>query len=149
MILHSLHGAQQCARHCALCLDVPASSGLLLLPSGPTAAVPGPVRIRAPAGTRWAAGKPERIRTEIRRFVSLENRFGGIPQASVFKLVFNARSGRVLGAHLMDNAAPEIVQTFAVALRLGVKMSHLKTTARYARYLASSLTTVAFGPGSN
>ncbi|WP_423198400.1 MULTISPECIES: dihydrolipoyl dehydrogenase family protein [unclassified Cupriavidus] len=75
-----------------------------------------------------AAGKPERIRTEIRRFVSLENRFGGIPQASVFKLVFNARSGRVLGAHLMDNAAPEIVQTFAVALRLGVKMSHLKTT---------------------
>jgi glutathione reductase (NADPH) len=75
-----------------------------------------------------AGGKAERVRTEIKRFVSLENRFGGVAQASVFKLVFNARSGRVLGAHLMDNAAPEIIQTFAVALRLGVKDAHLKTT---------------------
>ena len=53
---------------------------------------------------------------------------GGVPQQSVFKLVFNARSGRVLGVHLMDGAAPEIVQTMALALRLGVKASHLKTT---------------------
>lgn len=75
-----------------------------------------------------AAGKPERIRTELRRFVSLENRFAGSTQTSLFKLVLNARSGRVLGAHLMDGAAPEIVQTFAVAMRLGVKTSHLKTT---------------------
>ncbi len=75
-----------------------------------------------------AAGKPERIRTELRRFVSLENRFAGSTQPSLIKLVLNARSGRVLGAHLMDGAAPEIVQTFAVAMRLGVKASHLKTT---------------------
>ena len=75
-----------------------------------------------------AGGKAERVRTEIKRFVSLENRFGGVAQQSVFKLVFNARSGRVLGAHLMDGAAPEIIQTFALALRLGVKASHLKTT---------------------
>ena len=73
-------------------------------------------------------GKADRVRTEIKRFVSLESRFGGVPQQSVFKLVFNARSGRVLGAHLMDGAAPEIIQVFAVALRLGVKASHLKTT---------------------
>lgn len=75
-----------------------------------------------------AGGKADRVRTEIKRFVSLENRFGGTTQASVFKLVLNARSGRVLGAHLLDNAAPEIIQTLAVALRLGVKASHLKTT---------------------
>ncbi|HBD35577.1 MAG TPA: pyridine nucleotide-disulfide oxidoreductase, partial [Cupriavidus sp.] len=75
-----------------------------------------------------AGGRADRVRTEIKRFVSLENRFGGVAQPSVFKLVFNARSGRVLGAHLMDNAAPEIIQTFAVALRLGVKDAHLKTT---------------------
>lgn len=75
-----------------------------------------------------AGGKADRVRTEVRRFVSLENRFGGVPQQSVFKLVFNARSGRVLGAHLMDGAAPEIVQTLTLALRLGVKASHLKTT---------------------
>ena len=52
----------------------------------------------------------------------------GVPLQSVFKLVFNARSGRVLGVHLMDGAAPEIIQTMALALRLGVKASHLKTT---------------------
>ncbi|SDD13587.1 glutathione reductase (NADPH) [Cupriavidus sp. YR651] len=75
-----------------------------------------------------AGGKADRIRTEIKRFVSLENRFGGNAQTSMFKLVLNARSGRVLGAHLMDNAAPEIVQTLAVALRLGLKTSHLKST---------------------
>ncbi|MCA3185288.1 MULTISPECIES: FAD-dependent oxidoreductase [unclassified Cupriavidus] len=75
-----------------------------------------------------AGGKADRVRTEIKRFVSLENRFGGVPLQSVFKLVFNARSGRVLGVHLMDGAAPEIIQTMALALRLGVKASHLKTT---------------------
>lgn len=75
-----------------------------------------------------AGGKADRVRTEIKRFVSLENRFGGVPMPSVFKLVYNARSGRVLGVHLMDGAAPEIVQTLALALRLGVKASHLKTT---------------------
>ncbi|MFC4485454.1 Glutathione amide reductase [compost metagenome] len=74
------------------------------------------------------AGKPERIRTEIKRFVSLENRFGGSSQQSMIKLVLNARSGRVLGVHLMDNAAPEIIQALAVSLRLGLKASHLKTT---------------------
>lgn len=75
-----------------------------------------------------ADGKTDRVRTEIKRFVSLENRFGGMPTQSVFKIVFNARNDRVLGVHLMDGAAPEIVQTLALALRLGVKASHLKTT---------------------
>lgn len=86
-----------------------------------------------------AAGKPERIRTVIKRFVSLEHRFAGTPHQSVFKLVLNARSGRVLGAHLMDNAAPEIVQTLAVALRLGVRESHLQTTVQVHPSVAEEL----------
>ncbi|KWR89215.1 dihydrolipoyl dehydrogenase family protein [Cupriavidus sp. IDO] len=86
-----------------------------------------------------AAGKPERIRTVVKRFVSLENRFGGSAQTSMFKLVLNARSGRVLGAHLMDNAAPEIVQTFAVAMRLGVKEEHLSTTVQVHPTVAEEL----------
>ena len=75
-----------------------------------------------------AAGKPERIGTRIKRFVSLENRFAGNPMPSMIKVVYNARSGRVLGVHLLDNAAPEIAQSIAVALRLGVRLSHLETT---------------------
>ncbi|MBP0621960.1 dihydrolipoyl dehydrogenase family protein [Cupriavidus consociatus] len=85
------------------------------------------------------AGKPERIRTVVKRFVSLENRFGGTPYQSVFKLVLNARSGRVLGVHLMDNAAPEIVQALAVALRLGVRESQLQTTVQLHPTVAEEL----------
>jgi glutathione reductase (NADPH) len=86
-----------------------------------------------------ALGKPERVRTVVRRFVSLENRFAGSTQASFFKLVLDARSGRVLGAHLMDNAAPEIIQTLAVALRLGLKEAHLKTTVQVHPTVAEEL----------
>lgn len=75
----------------------------------------------------------------VRRFVSLENRFAGSEQASMVKLVVNARSGRVLGAHMMDNAAPEIMQAFAVAVRLGVKLSHLQTTVQLHPTVAEEL----------
>ncbi|MHA7682392.1 dihydrolipoyl dehydrogenase family protein [Cupriavidus sp. PET2-C1] len=85
------------------------------------------------------AGKPERIHTVVRRFVSLENRFAGSEQASMVKLVVNARSGRVLGAHMMDNAAAEIMQAFAVAVRLGVKLSHLQTTVQLHPTVAEEL----------
>lgn len=75
----------------------------------------------------------------VKRFVSLENRFAGNSHQSMFKLVLNARSGRVLGAHLMDDAAPEIVQTLAVALRLGVRESHLQTTVQLHPTVAEEL----------
>ncbi len=86
-----------------------------------------------------AAGKPERIGTRIKRFVSLENRFAGNTMPSVMKVVYNARSGRVLGVHLLDNAAPEIAQSIAVALRLGVRLSHLETTMQLHPTVAEEL----------
>ncbi|OAI78371.1 pyridine nucleotide-disulfide oxidoreductase [Ralstonia solanacearum] len=70
----------------------------------------------------------ERIDVVERRFVSLEQRFAGTSAESLIKLVCNARSGRVLGAHVMDNAAPEIVQALAVAVRMGVRLKHLRST---------------------
>ena len=93
----------------------------------------------AEARTRWPElGKrtadtdkratAERIDVVVRRFVSLEQRFAGTGMESLIKLVCNARSGRVLGAHIVDNAAPEIIQTLAVAVRMGVRLKHLRTT---------------------
>ncbi|AYB62008.1 dihydrolipoyl dehydrogenase family protein [Ralstonia solanacearum] len=70
----------------------------------------------------------ERIDVVERRFVSLEQRFAGTGAESLIKLVCNARSGRVLGAHVVDNAAPEIVQALAVAVRMGVRLKHLRST---------------------
>ncbi|WP_412770076.1 dihydrolipoyl dehydrogenase family protein [Ralstonia pseudosolanacearum] len=89
----------------------------------------------AQARERWP-GRPERDARPVaeridvveRRFVSLEQRFAGTGAESMIKLVCNARSGRVLGAHVMDNAAPEIVQALAVAVRMGVRLKHLRST---------------------
>ncbi|ANA33606.1 Glutathione amide reductase [Ralstonia mannitolilytica] len=70
----------------------------------------------------------DRIDVVVRRFVPLEQRFAGTGRESLIKLVCNARSGRVLGAHIVDNAAPDIIQTLAVAVRMGVRLKHLRTT---------------------
>jgi glutathione reductase (NADPH) len=75
-----------------------------------------------------SAGKPERVATMVRRFVSLESRFAGSTLESMVKVVYSPRTGRVLGVHVLDNAGPEIIQAFALALRLGVRISHLRTT---------------------
>lgn len=93
----------------------------------------------ADARTRWPElGKrgpdtdkralADRIDVVVRRFVSLEQRFAGSGMESLIKLVCNARSGRVLGAHIVDNAAPEIIQALAVAVRVGVRLKHLQST---------------------
>lgn len=93
----------------------------------------------ADARTRWPElGKrgpdtdkralADRIDIVVRRFVSLEQRFAGSGMESLIKLVCNARSGRVLGAHIVDNAAPEIIQAMAVAVRMGVRLKHLQST---------------------
>ncbi|MBU9579911.1 NAD(P)/FAD-dependent oxidoreductase [Ralstonia mannitolilytica] len=70
----------------------------------------------------------DRIDVVVRRFVPLEQRFAGTGRESLIKLVCNARSGRVLGAHIVDNAAPDLIQTLAVAVRMGVRLKHLRTT---------------------
>ena len=82
----------------------------------------------AEADKRDKRATAERIDVVVRRFVSLEQRFAGTSMESLIKLVCNARSGRVLGAHIVDNAAPEIIQTLAVAVRMGVRLKHLRTT---------------------
>lgn len=71
---------------------------------------------------------PERIDVVVQRFVSLEQRFAGRGVESLIKLVCNGRSGRVLGAHIVDNAAPEIIHALAVAVRMGVRLKHLRAT---------------------
>ena len=82
-------------------------------------------KLETDGGKRAAA---DRIDVVVRRFVSLEQRFAGTGMESLIKLVCNARSGRVLGAHIVDNAAPEIIQALAVAVRMGVRLKHLRTT---------------------
>lgn len=84
----------------------------------------------------------DRIDVVVRRFVPLEQRFAGTGRESLIKLVCNARSGRVLGAHIVDNAAPDIIQTLAVAVRMGVRLKHLRTTVGLHPSVAEALLAV-------
>ena len=82
------------------------------------------------------------IRTAYRRWAPVyDNTFGRVASEGRKHAVeiINTRSGRVLGVHLMDNAAPEIVQALAVALRLGVRESHLQTTVQLHPTVAEEL----------
>ncbi|HEY5852334.1 MAG TPA: glutathione-disulfide reductase [Lysobacter sp.] len=51
-----------------------------------------------------------------------------IPQRSVFKLVCVGEERRVVGIHLMGEAADEILQGFAVALKRGITLQDLRDT---------------------
>ena len=51
-----------------------------------------------------------------------------IPQRSLFKLVCVGDERRVVGIHLLGEAADEILQGFAVALKRGITLDHLRDT---------------------
>ena len=50
------------------------------------------------------------------------------PQRSLFKVVCVGKAGRVVGIHLMGEAADEILQGFAVAVRMGATLDDLHDT---------------------
>ena len=59
-------------------------------------------------------------------------RFSGCPenikQKAVFKLVVDSHTKVVLGVHILEPSAPEIIQTVAVALKMGAKISDFYNT---------------------
>ena len=50
------------------------------------------------------------------------------PQRSLFKLVCVGEDERVVGIHLLGEGAEEILQGFAVALKLGARKADLDAT---------------------
>jgi glutathione reductase (NADPH) len=51
-----------------------------------------------------------------------------VPQRSLFKLVCVGDARRVVGIHLMGEAADEILQGFAVAMKRGITLEDLRDT---------------------
>src|SRR3546814_9294716 len=51
-----------------------------------------------------------------------------MPQRSLFKLVCTGPERRVVGIHLLGEAADEILQGFAVALKRGITLDDLRDT---------------------
>ncbi|NYZ63773.1 glutathione-disulfide reductase [Luteimonas deserti] len=62
------------------------------------------------------------------RFRPMREALAGSPQRSLFKLVCMGAERRVVGIHLLGDAADEILQGFAVALKLGATLDDFHDT---------------------
>ena len=61
-------------------------------------------------------------------FRPMLNALADVPQRSLFKVVCVGADRRVVGIHLLGDAADEIMQGFAVALRRGITLDDLYDT---------------------
>ena len=75
-----------------------------------------------------AAKKDIRIRTYKSVFRAMKRSFAGKDWETLIKLVVDADSGKVLGAHYIGDDAGEIIQGFAVALRMGATKADFDAT---------------------
>jgi glutathione reductase (NADPH) len=96
--------------------------------------VPSVVFSHPPLGTvglseeRARAQYGEGVKTYTSRFRPMLTALVDSPQRSLFKLVCVGEDERVVGIHLLGEAADEILQGFAVALKLGMTKRQLDDT---------------------
>ena len=75
-------------------------------------------------------------------FRPLKNTLSGRAERSVFKLVVDAKTDRVLGCHLFSPEAAEIIQMVAVALKMGATKAQFDATVALHPSLAEELVTM-------
>ena len=61
----------------------------------------------------------KRVDTYVSEFRPLKHTLSGSPERTLVKLVVDAETDRVVGAHMVGADAPEIIQGLAVAVRCG------------------------------
>jgi glutathione reductase (NADPH) len=66
----------------------------------------------------------ESVRCYRKQFQPLFNLIGESEQETMLKLVVNAHSDQILGAHMVGESAAEIIQMFAPMMKAGVKKEH-------------------------
>ena len=81
-------------------------------------------------GMSESAAAKEGVRVKIYKsaFSAMKRGFAGQDWQTLMKLVVREEDGRVLGAHLIGEDAGEIIQGFAVALRLGATKADFDST---------------------
>jgi glutathione reductase (NADPH) len=86
-------------------------------------AIPTAVFTNPPVGTIGLAEEEARARGPVHiyrsRFRPLRHTLSGRRERSMMKLVVDGLSGRVLGVHMVGEDAPEIIQSLAVAVKMG------------------------------
>ena len=74
-----------------------------------------------------AAAKGE-VKIFITRFTPMRHSITGRPRRTIMKLVVDAASDKVLGAHMLGEDAPEIVQGLAIAIHCGATKADFDRT---------------------
>ncbi len=69
--------------------------------------------------TEEAAAAREKVDIYLSRFTPMRHTLSGRPRKTLMKLVVAQASGRVLGAHMLGEDAPEIIQGISVAINAG------------------------------
>lgn len=95
--------------------------------------VPSAVFSQPPIGTvglteEQALEKVGEIDIYRANFRSMRHTLSGRDERTLVKLVVDAASQRVLGAHLVGDDAPEIIQSIAIALRMGATKADFDAT---------------------
>jgi glutathione reductase (NADPH) len=68
------------------------------------------------------------IRIYTSEFRPMRTAMVGLPNKSFCKLVVDATSDKVLGAHMLGDEAPEIIQSLAIAIKMGVTKAQFDQT---------------------
>ena len=69
-----------------------------------------------------------KIDVYVEKFRPMKHTVSGRDERSIMKLVVDAESGRVLGAHMVGADAPEIMQGIAVAIKVGATKAQFDAT---------------------
>ncbi len=70
----------------------------------------------------------DKVAVYVSRFRPMKHTLSGRDEQAFMKLVVNAKTGRVLGCHMVGGDAPEIIQGLAIALKAGAKKAHFDAT---------------------
>jgi glutathione reductase (NADPH) len=75
-------------------------------------------------------------------FRPLKNTLSGRDERALFKLIADARTGRILGCHLFGPEAAEIIQMVAVAMKMGATKAQFDATIALHPSVAEELVTM-------
>lgn len=78
--------------------------------------------------TEEQARRKGRIKVFLSRFKPMKYTLSGRDERSIMKLVVDAETDRVLGAHMLGVDAPEIIQGIAIALKCGATKAQFDAT---------------------
>ncbi|MCL4801919.1 MAG: glutathione-disulfide reductase [Burkholderiales bacterium] len=111
-------------------------------------AVPTAVFSQPPVATVGLTEEEARTRildVQVHRstFTPLKHTLTGRPERTLMKLVVDAGSGRVVGAHMVGADAPEIMQGVAIAVKLGATKAQFDATVGIHPTAAEEFVTMA------